>query len=61
MGIGFRELIIILVIAIVIFGTKRLGNIGADLGKAVSSFKKGVQGEDEKKSETASLDSDKKD
>lgn len=44
--IGFKELVIILVVVLLLFGTKRLGNIGADLGKAISGFKKGMKGED---------------
>lgn len=48
MGIGFRELLIILVIALVIFGAKRLKTIGSDLGGAVKGFKKAMsEGEDE--------------
>jgi sec-independent protein translocase protein TatA len=31
-----------------VFGTKKLGNIGSDLGKAVKGFKDGVKGEEEK-------------
>ena len=46
MGFGWRELLIILVIALLIFGTKRLKNIGSDLGEAVKGFKKGVKGDD---------------
>ena len=48
MGIGFRELLIILVIALVIFGAKRLKTIGSDLGGAVKGFKKAMnEGEEE--------------
>ena len=48
MGIGFRELLIILVIALVIFGAKRLKTIGSDLGGAVKGFKKAmIEGEEE--------------
>lgn len=48
MGISIWELLIILVIVIVLFGTKRLGSIGSDLGKAIKGFKQAVrQGEDE--------------
>jgi sec-independent protein translocase protein TatA len=48
MGIGFRELLIILVIALVLFGAKRLRNVGSDLGAAVRGFKKSMNdGEDE--------------
>lgn len=48
MGIGFRELLIILAIALVIFGAKRLKTIGSDLGGAVKGFKKAMnEGEEE--------------
>lgn len=42
MGIGFRELLIILAIALLIFGAKKLRTIGSDLGAAVKGFKKAV-------------------
>ncbi len=48
MGIGFRELLIILVIALILFGAKKLRNVGTDLGAAVRGFKKAVnEGDDE--------------
>ena len=48
MGIGFRELLIILVIALVLFGAKRLRSVGSDLGTAVRGFKKAVnEGDDD--------------
>ncbi|MDA9024373.1 twin-arginine translocase TatA/TatE family subunit [Gammaproteobacteria bacterium] len=50
MGFGWQELIIILLIVGLIFGTKKLKNIGSDLGGAVKSFKEGVK-EDSKKEE----------
>lgn len=47
-GIGFRELLIILVVVLVVFGTKKLRTIGSDLGGAVSGFKKAMrEGENE--------------
>jgi len=39
---------ILLVVVILIFGTKKLGNVGSDLGKAVKGFKDGLKGEEEK-------------
>ena len=39
---------VVLVIVILVFGTKKLGNIGSDLGKAVKGFKDGIKGEEEK-------------
>ncbi|HSY29183.1 MAG TPA: Sec-independent protein translocase subunit TatA [Burkholderiaceae bacterium] len=38
----------VLLIVVLVFGTKKLGTIGADLGKAVKGFKDGVKGEEEK-------------
>ena len=40
--------LIVLVVVMLVFGTKKLGNIGGDLGKAVKGFKDGVKGEEEK-------------
>ena len=42
MGFGWQELLIILVIVALIFGTKKLRNIGSDLGGAVKGFKDSV-------------------
>lgn len=39
--------LIVLVIVMLVFGTKKLGNMGSDLGKAVKGFKDGVKGADE--------------
>ncbi len=41
-GLGTPELIIILVIALVIFGGSRLPQLGEGLGKAIRGFKKGM-------------------
>ena len=49
MGFGWQELLIILIIVALIFGTKKLMNIGSDLGGAVKNFKKAVS--DEKQAE----------
>ncbi len=46
-GLGIQELLIILVIALVIFGPSKLPQIGAGLGKAIRDFKKGVTSSDE--------------
>ncbi len=37
--------LIVLVVVILVFGTKKLGNIGSDLGKAVKGFKDGIKTE----------------
>ena len=45
-GMGIQELLVILVIALVIFGPSKLPQIGSGLGKAIRDFKKGVSGDD---------------
>ncbi len=39
--------LIVLVVVMLVFGTKKIGNMGSDIGKAVKGFKDGVKGEDE--------------
>jgi sec-independent protein translocase protein TatA len=40
--------LIVLVVVMLIFGTKKIGNMGSDLGKAVKGFKDGVKGDEDK-------------
>ena len=54
---GPTELIIILIILLVVFGTKKLKNIGNDLGSAIKGFKSAVSDED-KTDKTDPLDQD---
>ncbi len=49
---GIQELIIILVIVILIFGGKRLKNIGSDLGGAIKGFKKSMDDSGAKKNQS---------
>ena len=46
MGFSTPHLIILLVIVLVLFGTKKLKNIGSDLGSAVKGFKDGMKDSD---------------
>ena len=59
MGISMGHLLLLLLVVVLVFGTKKLGNIGSDLGKAVKGFKDGVKGEEDKaadeKSKTAQV------
>ena len=51
-GISPGSLIVILLIVVMIFGTKRLRNIGKDLGEGVKSFREGLkEGKEDKKIE----------
>ena len=47
-GISLTELLIVLVIVVLIFGTKRLKTIGSDLGGAIKGFRSGMNTEDAK-------------
>lgn len=55
MGISWQQLLILLVIVLLIFGTKRLRNLGGDLGGAIKGFKKAMK-EEEKKGEDEDKD-----
>ena len=46
-GLGFPELLVILVIIVLLFGARRLPEIGSGLGKAIKGFRSGVSGDDE--------------
>ncbi len=46
-GLGTQELLIILLIALFVFGGKKLPEIGAGLGKGLRSFKEGLKGMNE--------------
>jgi sec-independent protein translocase protein TatA len=41
-GFGIRELVVILVVVLLIFGTKKMGDIGSDLGRAVRGFRQSM-------------------
>lgn len=47
MGFGITELVIVLVIVILLFGTKKLRNLGSDLGSALKSFRGAMKDVDE--------------
>jgi len=51
-GLGIPELLVILAIVLLIFGPKRLKNIGSDLGNAIKGFRTAVS-EEEKPQEQA--------
>ena len=46
--------LVVLVIVVLVFGTKKLRNLGGDIGGAVKGFKDGMKGEDEKESPSSS-------
>jgi sec-independent protein translocase protein TatA len=53
MGLSVPHLLMVLLIVIVVFGTKRLRNVGGDLGEAIKNFRSAMkEGEDDNKSIT---------
>ena len=57
-GIGVPELIVILVVALIIFGPGRLPEIGGALGKGIRDFKKAFEGRDEEVKKVESTNTD---
>lgn len=58
-GISGWQLLILLLIVVLVFGTKRLRNIGSDLGSAVRGFRKGMEEEpDDLSGHTERLEAD---
>jgi sec-independent protein translocase protein TatA len=63
MGISIWQLLILLAVVILIFGTKKLKNVGGDLGSAIKGFKSAVKdgdasNDDAAKQEKVAQDSD---
>lgn len=60
-GISVWQLLILLLIVVLVFGTKRLRNMGGDLGAAVKGFRKGmedVRGDEDEKLEPDQITGD---
>jgi sec-independent protein translocase protein TatA len=47
MGFSIPHLTVVLVIVVLIFGTKRLKNLGSDVGSAIKGFKQAVQDDEQ--------------
>lgn len=58
-GISIWQLLIILVIVLLLFGTKRLKNLGGDLGGAIKGFRKAIKDDDKSKGDDKNKDADK--
>ncbi len=56
MGISMPQLLIILLVVALIFGTKKLRNMGNDLGSAVKGFKKGITDDEKQEIKDQSVD-----
>ena len=59
-GLGYQELLLILVIVLILFGAQRLPDLARSLGSSVKEFKKGVTELKDEASPTQKKDVDKK-
>lgn len=59
-GISIWQLLIVLAIVVMIFGTKKLRNIGTDLGGAIKGFKKGLSDEDKPAEDESAVSSEER-
>jgi sec-independent protein translocase protein TatA len=48
-GLGFPEIVLILLLVFLIFGASRIPELGRGLGEGIKNFKKAVKGEDDEK------------
>jgi TatA/E family protein of Tat protein translocase len=51
MGLGFQEILLLLLIALLLFGSKKLPEVGRSLGKAIREFKDAMDGKETGSSE----------
>lgn len=49
-GIGFQELLLVLIIILVLFGGKKIPELSRSIGDAIHELKKGIAGDDDKDS-----------
>lgn len=58
MGLSIQHLLLTLVIVVLVFGTKRLKNVGSDLGDAIKGFRKALKDGSEDEQKIADADED---
>lgn len=56
LGLGVPELVVILLIALLVFGPKNLPKLGSALGKTVKNVREGMEGEDEGEGDVEDVD-----
>jgi len=60
-GISLPQLLIILLLVVLIFGSKRLGNLGSDVGKMIKGFKSSIADEENPSEEAKKLKAEEAD
>ena len=50
-GLGFQEILLIAVVAVLLFGGKKMGELGKGMGEGIKNFKEALKGEEKKEEE----------
>ncbi len=58
--IGPLEIIVVLVVVILLFGVGRIGKIGGEMGKSIREFRKGLEGDGKKPTDTTTTNNETK-
>jgi len=58
-GLGFQEILLIAAVAILLFGGKKVGELGKGLGEGIRNFKTAIKGDDDKKVEETKKEEEK--
>ena len=59
-NIGWFQILVVLLIVLLVFGTKKIRNLGGDLGGAIRDFRKGMSEDEENESTDTSSEGDSK-
>jgi sec-independent protein translocase protein TatA len=50
-GLGFQEILLIAVVAVLLFGGKKIGELGKGMGEGIKNFKEALKGDEKKEEE----------
>lgn len=58
-GIGMQELVVVLIIVMLVFGTSKISGVGRSLGEAISGFKEAMKEQEKVEKKSSASDSEK--